>query len=120
MADVTKRNVRANIFLTRNELTLYDQEYVKSDVDFDQSTNQRVVLATNMATPSELDLGNITTGAALMLKTDREITFALNTTSNTINIADNGMVQIVGEFTAVYVQNSSTTYTATIDFVATD
>ena len=41
-------------------------------------------------------------------------------TANMIQLAANGMMMVVGSFTHVYVQNLNTTYTATVEFVATD
>lgn len=124
MADVLRRTTRARVKLTKNELGKYDQEHFKEDVTFTESVHQRAVLATNIAM-TELDITNVTTGSTtpakvLMLETDRAINVAIDTSGNTLTLADNGMVMMVGSFTHVYVQNESTTYQATIEFVVTD
>ena len=120
MADVLKRTTRANVLLTRNELIMYNEEHYKQDVAFTESTHQRVVLATNMVTAQEFDLSGVETGAVMMIETDREVSVNLNTTTNMIQLAANGMMMVVGSFTHVYVQNLNTTYTATVEFVAAD
>ena len=125
MADVLRRTTRARVKLTKNELGMYDQEHYKEDVTFTESVHQRAVLATNMTSMSELDITNVTTGATtpakvFMLETDRAIDVAVDTSSNTLSLLDNGMVMMVGSFTHVYVQNNNTTYKATIEFVVTD
>jgi len=120
MADVLKRTLRANVLTLRNELTHYNQEFYDADQTFTESSHQRVVLSTNMASPQEFDLGGVSTGAVMMLKTDRTVDVSLNTTANMLTLAQNGMMMVVGEFTHVYVQNNSTTYQATVELVVTD
>jgi len=125
MADVLRRTVRADVRLTKNELTMYRQSHYKTGVTFTESVHQRAVLATNMPVAQELDITNVTTATGpqakmLMLETDRSITVALDTAANTVQLADNGMFMIVGSFRKVYVQNTSTDYTATVEFIVTD
>ncbi len=120
MADVYKRTVRARVYITKNEIVRYDQEYLTSDTTITESVHQRAVLATNMATKAELDMTNLVTAAVVMLETDRPVTICLNTTSNSFTLDTGGMFMIVGSVTHVYVQNNSTTYTATVEFLATD
>lgn len=120
MADVYKRTVRARVYITKNEIPRYDQEYLTSDTTITETVHQRAVLGTNMALPSELDMTNLVTASVVMLETDRAVTVFLGTTSNSFTLADNGMIMLVGSVTHVYVQNNSTTYTATVEFLATD
>jgi len=120
VADVYKRTVRARVWITKNEIPRYDQEYLTSDTTMTESVHQRAVLATNMSTPDELDMTNLVTASVVMLETDRPITVFLNTTANSFTLATNGMVMLVGSVTHVYVQNNSTPYTATVEFLATD
>lgn len=120
MADVYKCTVRARVYITKNEITRYDQEYLTSDTTITESAHQRAVLATNMAAPEELTMDNLTTARVFTLEADREIVVALNTVANTFTIAANGMFMIVGTVTHVFVQNNSTTYTATVEYLATD
>lgn len=120
MADVFKRTVRARVYITKNEVPRYDQEYLTSDTTITESCHQRAVLGTNMASPEELDMTNLVTASVVMLETDRTVTVFLGSVSNSFTLGDNGMVMLVGSVTHVYVQNNSTTYTATVEFLATD
>jgi hypothetical protein len=120
LADVTKAELSARLKLTRNGLTLYDQRFYSGSEDFDESTHQRVVLATNMATSQEIDMTNITTGTKLMLQTTRAIKVAVDAVGAQWDVAANGAVLLTGSFTHVYVKNESTTNTATIEAVVTD
>lgn len=122
MSDVLRRTIRGTMGLTRNEGPMYTQEYYKKDVEFDVHTHQRVVLATSSG-QEQFDLSGLNTtnpGAAMMLTTDRTIVVAIDTAANTMTISDNGMMMFTGTFTHVYVENNSTTYTASLEFVATD
>ena len=120
MTDVMKRTVRAVVLLKRNERTLYNQEYYDPDETFVESTHQRIVLSTDMTTRQELDITTIDTPAVFQLNTDRTIVVGIGTDSNTITISDNGVIMFTGSFTHIFGRNDSTTYTATIDIVATD
>ena len=119
MADVLRRTIRAKMNLTRNEGAMYSQEYYKADIEFDAHTHQRIVLSTSSG-QQQFDLTSITTGSAMMLNTDRAIVVAIDSASNTITLSDNGMMLFTGSFTHVYVENNSTTYQASVEFVATD
>lgn len=124
MADVLKRTVRARTHIVKNELTRYDQEHLTSDVVCTEFAQHRIVLAADMADPSEVDMSNLTEAAVVMLETDREITLFLNQTgptfANGIVIGDNGLFLLVGPVTSVHVQNTNVNYTATLEFVACD
>lgn len=120
MADVLKRTVRARVLLTNNERTMYDQEFYDKDVAFTESTHQRVVLATNMASPAEVDLSGVGTGAVLFVECNHSVAVGINLDTNLIVLEDNGMLLFTGSFTHLYVQNTNTTYTATIEVIATD
>lgn len=120
MADVYKRTVRCGLVITKNGVTRVNEEYLTSNVTCTVLLHDRAVLATNMTSFSEVDLGGVTTAAVVMLETDRAINVAFNTTGNVVALGDTGMVSLVGVVTHVYVQNTNTTYTATIEVVATD
>lgn len=125
MADVLRRTTRASVKLTRNELGMYDQVHFKEDVTFTESAHQRAVLSTNMVSPDELDITNVTTGSTtpakvFMISTDRDIKVAIDLVGNILDLAGPGMIMMVGSLTHVFVQNTNTTYTATIEFVVTD
>ena len=122
MSDVLRRTIRGRMELTRNESDMYNQEYYKQDVEFNVHTHQRVVLATSSG-QEQFDLSGLNTtnvGAAMMLTTDRAVVVAIDTAANTITLSDNGMMMFTGSFTHVYIENNSTTYTASLEFIATD
>lgn len=120
VADVFKRTVRARVYTTKNEITRYDQEYLTSGVTFTEIAQQRTVLATNMTSPAELDMSNVGTAATVMLETDRAITVFLGTVSNSFTLGNTGMFMMVGSTTHIFVQNNSTTYTATVEWIVTN
>ena len=124
MADVLRRTTRSRVNMTKNALPMYTQEHFKEDVTFTESVHNRVVLATNGA-QQEIDITNVTTGSGtpavvLQLETDRAIAVAIDTAANTVQLADNGVIMMVGTFTHVFVQNSNTTFTATVEVIVTD
>ena len=122
MSDVLRRTIRSTLDLTRNTLPMYAQEYYKADQQIDVHTHQRIVLGTNSGT-QQFDLSGLNTtnpGAAMFLSTNRTIVVAINAEANTLTLSDNGMIMFTGTFTHVFVQNNSTTYTASLEFVATD
>lgn len=120
MADALKRTLRARVRLIRDGADLYDQVFYEPNEDYDESTHQRLILATNMATPSEVDMSGVSTGEALFLQTDREIQVALDANTKLWTIKENGAVLLVGSFTHIYLQNESTTNQATVELVITD
>lgn len=124
MADVLKRTVRARLLIVKNELTRYDQEYLESEVAITEYTHQRVVLAADMADPSEINMENLTTANVIMLEADRAVTVYLNQTgptfANGISLGDTGMLMLAGPVTSVHVQNVNPDYTATLEFLASD
>lgn len=124
MADILKRTVRARVHIVKNELTRYDQEHLTSEVVCTEFAQHRVVLAADMADPSEIDMSNLAEAAVVMIETDRAVTLYLNqagpTFTNGIEIRDNGLFLLVGPVTSVHVQNTNANYTATLEFVACD
>ena len=120
MADVVERTVRTSVVLKKNERVVGDHDYYKPDVTFTEHTSQRLVLSTNMATASQIDLSGVETGAVFAFRTDRTVKLGIDQDTNMLQISDNGMMVMVGSFTHVYVQNESTTYQATIEVLACD
>lgn len=123
MADVLKQTIGVSIVLDRNGRTMYDQRFYEEDGTFSESTHQRLVLATNMATPSEVDLSGVTEtpsttqGSTLFLETDRTIKVAVNNASYVWPLSANGALLLTGTITHLYVQNESTTNQATVELV---
>jgi len=120
MTDILERTTRGMLDLEISSDFRFKQEYYKEAVSFTKEHHARIVLATSMASPSVIDMAGITTGACLMLSTDREIKVGIDTSTNLITLAANGMIMLVGSFSAVYVQNESADYEATIEVVITD
>lgn len=129
MADVLKRTIRGRVLLTRDGRDLYDQEYYSEDETYYESTHQRVVLATNMGSPQEIDLSGVSSSpgassthkaAALFLQTDRAVKVAIDDNTKLWPLDDDGAVMLVGSFSHLYVQNESTTNQAIVELIATD
>jgi hypothetical protein len=121
MADITRVNVFARIRLVHDGRNFHEHEFSESDIDYTVHDAGRVVLAANMASPQEINLGDIgaaTPGTHLMLKTDREIQVALGSVSNLWTVS--GVLLFVGSFTHLYVQNTSPTTEAVVEYEATD
>jgi len=119
MADSMKVKETYRMRLTRNGVTLYNQEYsTPTDETYSEHAADRVVLATNMVSPQQASLGGITTGQHLAIKTDRAIKVGVSSQTNLLDV-ERALV-IVGSFTSLWFQNESTTNTATVEFVATD
>ena len=120
MADALSRTLRARVRLIRDGADLYDQVFYDPDVTYTESTHQRVILSTNMASPSEVDMAGVATAATLFLQTDRDVLVAVDNSARTWPVSENGAVLLVGSFTHLYVQNESTTNQATVELVVTD
>ena len=120
MADACTRTMRARVRLIRNGVDYFDQTFYEPNVDYTESTHQRVVLATNMTTPVAVDMTGVSAGVSLFLQTDREILVAVDGVANTWTVAENGALMLVGSFTSLHLQNESTTNQATVELVVTD
>jgi len=126
MADVLRKTTRARLKLTRNDAILYDQVYYDDNKVYTESTSQRIVLATHMTAPQEIDLKGVTSapgaesGVTLFMEIDRAAKVAVNDIAALWPIAENGSLLLVGTVTHLYVQNESTTNLATMELVVTD
>lgn len=118
MADVLKVQEFARMRLTRDGSTIVDQSLKTLAGTYTEHAAERVVLATNMAAPSEVNMGGVSTGVRLMLETDRSIKVALDTSTKLWTVTE--AVLFTGSFTHLYVQNTNTTNTATIQYTVTD
>jgi hypothetical protein len=110
--------------LRRNGRPMYNQTFSTILRPYTESTHQRVVLATNMAVPQEVDLSGVT-GApgvdeahTVFVQTDRAVQVSMNAPDNLWPINANGSVLLTGTVTHLYVYNESTTNQAIIDVVA--
>ena len=79
MADALTRTMRARVRLIRNGVDYFDQTFYDPSVAYTESTHQRVVLSTNMATPTEVDMTHVGTAVGLFLQTDRDFLVGLDT-----------------------------------------
>ena len=120
MADALTRTMRARVSLIRDGAQYHDQVYYEPNDTYTESTHQRVVLSTNMASPQEVDMAGVATAATLFLQTDRDILVAVNNASYLWPVNEHGALVLVGAFTHLYVQNESTTNQAVVDMIVTD
>lgn len=118
MADVLKVTELARLKLTRNGTVLYDQTFEPTEESYSEHSADRVVLAVNMASPQQVNLGGVATGRHLILETDQTIKVGVDSTTNLWQISS--ALMLVGSFTNLYVQNESLTNTATVQVVVTD
>lgn len=118
MADVLRVSELARLKLTRDGVVAYDQAYAPAAESYTEHAGDRVVLATNMATPEAVDLGGIATAEHLMLETERTILVGVNSQTNLITVKK--ALMVVSSFSTLYLQNESTTNTATVEFMVTD
>ena len=120
MADSLKRTIRARVVLIRDGQEMHDQHYYEPNESYTESTHQRLVLATNMSSPSEVDMAGVSAAVTLYIETDRAIKVALDDNTYLWDVAEHGAIMLVGSFTHLYLQNASTTNLATVDLVVTD
>ena len=113
MADTLKRQNIARFHMTKNGQTLYDQRYDSETTDYTESSHTRAVLATNMLSPSEIDIEGVTEAKAWMLTTSQTVYVAVDDNSFLWPVAE--FVMVVGALTHLYIQNTNTTNTNTTD-----
>jgi hypothetical protein len=119
MADVLKVEPSARFKLTRNGINLYSQHFAPASQAYTEHTSDRLILATNMAAVQELDLGGVTTGEFLLVETDNSVKIGVD--NQTVLTTVNKAFMLSGaSFTHIYLQNVSTTNTATIQAVVAD
>lgn len=118
MADTLKRQNIARFHMTKNGQTLYDQRYDSETTDYTESSHTRAVLATNMTNPSEIDIEGVDTAKAWMLTTSQTVYVAIDDNSFLWPVKE--FVMVVGAVTHLYVKNTNTTNTATVEIVVTD
>lgn len=104
--------------MLRNGVTVYDQAYTPVEEPYSEHTGDRVVLATNMASPQQVNLGGVSAAEHLILITDRVIKVGVNSQTNLWPVSK--ALMVVGAFSSLYFQNESTTNTATVEYMVTD
>jgi hypothetical protein len=121
MADALSRTMRARVRLIRDGADLYDQVFYDPDVTYTESTHQRVVLATDMASPAAVDMGGVSAAKTLFLQTDRAIKVGVGSQTYLWDVAANGALMVQStSFASLYLQNESTENLATVELVVTD
>lgn len=118
MADVLRVKPLARLRLTRDGGTLYDQIYSPTERAYVEHSSDRFVLAANTSV-QQVNLGGVATGDALLLITDKTINVGIDSQTNMWQVGKALMLD-GGSFTALYVQNQSTTVEATVDVIVTD
>ena len=122
MADVLKTESTARLQLFRDGQRYVDESHVSATSTYTFHASDRVVLATNTS-PTLYSLGSVTAGKNLQVVSSRPIKVSLNSTTALWNVGkgtEGGILQVSGSFTSVYLQNTNTTFTATVDLLATD
>ena len=120
MTDILKVNSFARLEVDEDGVQVLEQVYKPSEDDYTLHASERVVLATNMGSPSQIDLGDLgatNNGVRFFLKTHREIKVGV-TATDLWTVTD--MVMFVGTYTAIWVQNEDLSAEATIRYLATD
>jgi len=97
---------------------MYDQEFAPNALTYSEHATDRLVLATNSGW-QQVNLGGVTTGEHMTLKTDRAILVAINATTTYVPVSK-FMQLVTDSLTALYLKNESTTNTATIEVAVTD
>ncbi len=118
MADVLRVSELARLKLTRNGSILYDQAFSPVEESYTEHSGDRVVLATNMASPQQVDLGGVSSGQHLLVETDRAIKIGVGSQTFLVDVTK--VLMVVGSFSSLYFQNESTTNTATVEYLVTD
>lgn len=118
MADVLRVGKIARLKLHRNGVVAYNQAFAPVDEVYTEHAGDRVILATNMATPQQVDLGGISSAEHLMIETSRVIKVGIDSQTNLIPVKT--ALLLVSTFSTLYFQNESTTNTATVEFIVTD
>jgi hypothetical protein len=123
MADTTEVEVSAKFRAYRNGKAVVDMPFTMSASSYLEHATDRVILATNMTSPQEYNMGGVGTGKFLMVETDRPILMSLDTTVTQWNVGrgtQGGVVVFIGSFTHVYFQNTNTTNTVTANVAVSD
>lgn len=118
MADVLRVGELARLKLFRNGVVVYDQAYAPQEETYTEHAGDRVVLATNMASPEQVNLGGVATAEHLMLETSGEIKVGINSQTNLITVKK--ALLVISSFSTLYFQNENTTNTATVEYMVTD
>lgn len=119
MADITKVEPSARIKLTRNGVTLYSQHYAPASQTYGEHVADRLILATNMTVVEEYSLGGVGTAEFLLLETSQEISVGVDNQTVLVDVAKALMLS-GASFTHLYLQNTNTTNTATVQIVVSD
>ena len=124
MSDVLRVSALARTKLTRNDVTLYEQAYSLDETAFTELAADRVVLATNMSTPEQYNLGGISNGAHVMIETDKPVLISFNGTTAQWQVGannDGGVLMLANtSFTSIYFQNESTDNEVTAHVIAVE
>jgi len=120
MADALSHTLSARLRLERNGTDVAYREYVETDEEHTQHSYQRISLANSMTSPQVVDLQGITTADSLFLYTTRGILVGVNTNTMLLPVSSGGALMVTGSITSVYLQNLSSTYTASVELALTD
>lgn len=120
MTDILKAKDFVRVRLTRNGINLYDQAFVSAEEDFTEHTSERVVLATNMSTSQQVNLGGVAVGRRIFAEVSKATAIGLGITpAAKMSLADNGVLMMVGSFSHIWVRNTGTAESV-LTYVVTD
>lgn len=119
VADVLRVKPAARLKILKNGVVQYNQAYVPTEDAYTEHTGDRVVLATNMSTFQQIDLGGLTSAERLLITVSNTVTVAINATAIAIPISECIMLDGAA-VTALYVKNTSTTVEPAVEYVLTD
>ena len=122
MAKVTTVELAVRLKLFEDNSETYNQPFSMNAVTYTEHSLDRLILATSSGW-QELNMGGVTTGVFLEVKSDRPILVSLNDTASTWTLGrspEGGVIAMIGSFTHVYFKNESTTNTAIIRAAVAD
>ena len=117
MADVLRVVDNARLRLTRDGVDHYNLVHTPTAEAYTEYASDRLVLAVSSG-QVQASLGGVTAGEHLMLTTDQPIEVGVSSTTNVWTV--NKFLMLNGSITSLYLENESTTKTATVEFIVTD
>lgn len=122
VADVLRVKPAARLKIKKNGVTQYDQAYTPVERAYTRHSGDRLVLATNMASPQEADLGDINTtnlGDGLLVTVSNTVTVYVGATTIGVPISKCIMLD-GGSVSHLFFKNTSTTVEPTVEYVVAD
>lgn len=119
VADVLRVKATARLKIKKNGVVQYNQAYTPTEEAYVEHSGDRVVLATNMATFQQVNLGGLTSAARLLIVVSNTVIVAVNATAIAVPISECIMLD-GASVTALYLKNTSTTVEPSVEYILTD